>query len=92
MWARVFPFRAVFRIFVYSQSTYVVMAILLTLAGVWMRWRLPAYEMHAEDAVKDGKLTGVQLETRVRRMRDVSRALTLAGLALLGASLLLTKG
>jgi hypothetical protein len=70
------------------QTASVVVAIMLTLSGVLLRWRLPAYEMDAEDAVKDGKLTGHQLERRVRWVRDGARMLTLAGLVLLVASLM----
>lgn len=71
------------------QTVCVIVAILLTLAGVWLRWRLPWYEMNAEDRLKDGKLTSHQVERRVRWMRDGGRLLTLTGLGLLGASLLL---
>lgn len=64
---------------------------MLTLAGVWLRWRLPWYEMNAEDQLKDGKLTSHQVERRVRWVRDGGRLLTLTGLGLLGASLLLAS-
>jgi hypothetical protein len=56
-----------------------------------MRWRLPSYEMNAEEWLKDGKLTSHQVERRVRWVRDGGRLLTLTGLGLLGASLLLAS-
>jgi hypothetical protein len=73
---------------VFSQTTCVVFAILVTLSGVWMQWRLSNFEMHAEDQLKDGKLTSRQVENRIRWVRDGGRLLTLAGLGLLGMSLL----
>jgi hypothetical protein len=41
--------------------------------------------------LKDGKLTSHQVERRVRWVRDGGRLLTLTGLGLLGASLLLAS-
>ncbi len=64
---------------------------MLTLSGVWVRWRLPWFEMNAEELLKDGKLTSHQVERRVRWARDGGRLLTLTGLGLLGASLLLVS-
>jgi hypothetical protein len=70
------------------QAACVVVAIALTLAGVWVGWRLPWLQMDAEELRKDGNLTSRQVDRRVRWARDGGRLLTLTGLGLLGASLL----
>ncbi|CAM3049100.1 hypothetical protein RAHE111665_12780 [Rariglobus hedericola] len=63
-------------------------AVLLTLCGVWMRWRAHDYRMSAEEAMKDGKLTYEQVLSRLKMIKIVSRIITVAGMALLIASLM----
>jgi len=45
--------------------------------------------MSAEEKLKEGKLTSRQVDSRMRWIRDGGRLLTLLGLGLLGATLLL---
>lgn len=73
----------------FSQTQCVILAIVITLTGVWVRWRLAALEMSAEERLKEGKLTPRQVERRLRWARDGGRLLTIAGLVLLGASVLM---
>lgn len=72
-----------------SQSTFMFVAIVLTLAGVWLRWRASMYRMEAEEALKDRKITSRQCEVRLSLVRMGGSCLTLAGIGLLVATMLL---
>ncbi|HEY8932887.1 MAG TPA: hypothetical protein VIM44_06220 [Rariglobus sp.] len=72
-----------------SQSTCMLIAMLLTACGVWMRWKMHGYRICAEEAMKDGKLTYAQASRRLFVILSVSRALTVIGMALLIACLLM---
>lgn len=64
-------------------------AVLLTACGVWMRWRLHGCRISAEEAMKDGRLTCEQASRRLITHQSISRALTVIGMALLIACLLM---
>lgn len=69
-----------------SQSACVFLAIVLTLAGVWLGWRASTYRMEIEEACKDRKLTPCQAKSRMRLVRIGGQWLTLAGLCWLVVS------
>jgi len=70
------------------QVICLLVAILLTLIGVWMQWHAPTYSMIAEEAMKEGWLTHDQVNRRLRVIRSTKRLCMLTGLALLVVSLL----
>jgi hypothetical protein len=72
---------------VFFQPLCFVLAVVLTLTGVWVNWRAHVYRMSAEEAMKDGKLTHDQVESRLRLITNGSRFLTLTGMALLIVSM-----
>ena len=63
-------------------------AILLTLAGMAMHWRLPRQRMSFEEQVKDGKLTEAAAQRRLRIYGWCAPAATLLGVAVLVLALL----
>ena len=62
-------------------------AVLMIAAGTWLRWRLPSYCSDAEEAAKDGKITGLQARSRITLFTYACPVLTVAGLILLLVSL-----
>lgn len=66
-----------------------VVAIVLTLSGVWIRWNAHDYSMSAEEAMKNRKLTAEQVFRRLILIRRSGLALTLVGMALLILSVVL---
>ena len=60
-----------------------VLALVLTLVGVWVQWQGPHYCMSTEEAVKSRRLTQDQGERRLRRLKRGGRWLLLTGMGLL---------
>ena len=69
-----------------------IVAILLTLSGVWVQWHVGEYSMSAEEAMKNRKLTAEQVVRRLVLIRRGGQILTFTGMGLLVLSLLLTMG
>lgn len=67
-----------------------VVAIILTLSGVWIQWHAGEYSMSAEEAIKNRKLTAEQVVRRLVLIRRGGQVLTFSGLGLLLVALLLT--
>lgn len=65
-----------------SQSTCILIAMLITLSGAWVQWRACEYRMDVEEAMKDGKLSQRQVDQRLRLVRRGGWFLTLAGLSM----------
>jgi hypothetical protein len=63
-------------------------AIVLTVAGMAMHWRLPRQRMSFEEQVKDGKLTEAAAQRRLRIYGWCAPAATLLGVAVLVLALL----
>jgi len=73
-----------------SCSTFfLLVGIVLTLGGVWIRWRASDYSMSAEEAMKNRKLTSEQVFQRLILIRRSGLVLTFAGMALLIISVML---
>lgn len=64
-----------------------VVAVAVTVTGLWFNWQRPAHEMEIEEAVKDGKLTTEQAWRRVRRVRRRAKVVVAAGVLLMAAAL-----
>jgi hypothetical protein len=67
----------------FAQEICLVLAILITLAGVWMHWHMHHYHMGAEEAMKERKLSAEQVDRRLKVMRTSAGALTIIGMSLL---------
>lgn len=67
----------------FSQTSCLILALVLTLVGVWMQWQWPHYCMSTEEAVKSRRLTQHQGERRLRRLKRGGRVLLLTGMGLL---------
>ncbi len=68
---------------VLPHPAYLLSAIVVTLSGVWLRWKAHEFRMNAEEAMKDGKLTHEQVERRITLIKNGSRALTVVGIVML---------
>lgn len=73
---------------VFSQTTSFVIAMVVTLSGVWVQWRACWYRMDAEEAMKDGKMNQRQVDQRLRLVNRGGLLLTYAGIVMLLVSLL----
>ena len=71
----------------YFQTLCLILAIPITLSGVWIHWRKHDFHMDAEEAQKNGKLTHAQVERRMLLIKRGGRVLTITGMVLLVASL-----
>lgn len=69
-----------------------VVAVVVTLVGLWLNWRRPVHEAEIEEAVKDGKLTTEQAWRRNRWVRRRAKVVVTAGVLLMGAGLLTLFG
>jgi hypothetical protein len=69
-----------------------VIAVVLTLSGVWVQWNVHDYSMNAEEAMKNRKMTAEQVVRRLILIRRGGRILTFAGMALLIVSVLMIAG
>jgi len=58
-------------------------AILLTMVGMALHWRLPTVRMSAEEHVKDGKLTEQQARRRIRFYARCAPLATILGVGVL---------
>lgn len=72
--------QATFRVF---DEMGVGAAILLTMVGVALHWRLPGLRMSAEEHVKDGKMTEGEARRRVRFYSRCAPIVTLIGVSVL---------
>ena len=77
---------------VFYSNLCLVIAIILTLAGVWIQWHVGEYSMSGEEAVKNRKLTAEQVVRRLVLIRRSGQVLTFSGMGLLLVSLLMTMG
>lgn len=75
-----------------TESTGILIALLVLLCGAWVQWRASWYRMDAEEAMKDGKLSQRQVDQRLRLARRGGWFLTLAGVAIFVTSLLCCNG
>ena len=64
-----------------------VLAILLTMAGLALHVYQPRHQMTVEERVKDSKLTEAEARRQVRFYRRMAPTVTLIGVGLLGLAL-----
>ena len=58
-------------------------AILMTLVGMTLHWRLPGLRMAVEESIKDGKMTEEQARRKLRFYARCAPIATLAGVGVL---------
>ncbi len=60
-----------------------LVVVLITLAGVWLRLYLPRHRMSVEEQMKNNKLTETEARRQVKNLETCATAVTLLGLLLL---------
>ncbi|MFZ9682294.1 MAG: hypothetical protein ACO3DQ_03705 [Cephaloticoccus sp.] len=65
-----------------------LVGVILTLTAVWLQWTLTRRISRFEDMLKDGRLTGTQMEQRIRWAQLMPVVFTLVGTCLLFAAVL----
>ena len=60
-----------------------LVAVVMIIAGAWLRWRLAAYCSDAEEDAKDGKITPHQARKRITQYNWLCPLLTMLGVGLL---------
>lgn len=63
-------------------------AVLLTLLGTWLNWKLPRQRMSLEERVKDNEMTEEQAARWIKFYSICAPLVTFSGIAILAAVLL----
>lgn len=60
-----------------------LIVVLITLGGVWLRLYLPRHRMSVEEQMKNNKLTETEARRQVKTLETCATAVTMLGLLLL---------
>lgn len=60
-----------------------LIVVLITLIGVWLRLYLPRHRMEVEEHVKNNKVTEAEARRQIKSLEKFSTAVTFIGLGLL---------